>query len=144
MTKYFRSTDPQAGFEEKTWRPELRAGRHVINPQHHLEITSNTYLLANLMSVAAAAGMAPYIKVDKRPTGYAVATIAREPVNSMHLELWRELLATLEALEADPAVRGVVWVSGLKRDVFTAGNDLKVVLLLHALCFRDVLVHRTC
>ena len=38
----------------------------------------------------------------------------------------RELLATLEQLEADKAVRGVIWASGLKRDVFTAGNDLKV------------------
>lgn len=87
------------------------------------------------MSVAVAAGMAPFITVDKRPLGYAVATIAREPVNSMNLELWRELLATLEALEADPAVRGVIWASGLKRDVFTAGNDLKVVLLLHGFVF---------
>lgn len=74
--------------------------------------------------------MAPAITVDKKPGGYAVATIARQPVNSMDLELWRELLATLETLEADPAVRGVIWVSGLKRDVFTAGNDLKVELFL--------------
>ena len=39
----------------------------------------------------------------------------------------RELLATLEQLEADKAVRGIIWASGLKRDVFTAGNDLKVL-----------------
>ena len=42
------------------------------------------------------------------------------------LELWLELLRVLQGLEADPAVRGVIWASGLKRDVFTAGNDLKV------------------
>jgi enoyl-CoA hydratase/carnithine racemase len=41
----------------------------------------------------------------------------------------RELLATLEQLEADKAVRGVIWASGLKRDIFTAGNDLKVLLV---------------
>jgi Delta3-Delta2-enoyl-CoA isomerase len=41
----------------------------------------------------------------------------------------RELLATLEQLEADTAVRGVIWASGVKRDVFTAGNDLKVLLV---------------
>ena len=40
------------------------------------------------------------------------------------------ILQTLEALEADPAVRGVIWASGLKRDVFTAGNDLKVTACL--------------
>ncbi len=43
-----------------------------------------------------------------------------------NLELWSELLRVLQQLEADPAVRGVIWASGLKRDVFTAGNDLKV------------------
>lgn len=41
------------------------------------------------------------------------------------LELWQELLHVLCELEADTAVRGVIWVSGLKRDVFTAGNNLK-------------------
>ena len=32
--------------------------------------------------------------------------------------------AVLDALEADPRVRGLVIASGLKRDVFSAGNDL--------------------
>lgn len=54
-----------------------------------------------------------------------MATICREPVNSMTLELWQELQQVQGELEADPDVRGVIWVSGLKRDVFTAGNDLK-------------------
>lgn len=76
--------------------------------------------------MCTAAGMAPAVTVDRRSEGFAVATIAREPINSMDLSLWRELLATLEALEADTDVRGVIWASGLKRDVFTAGNDLKV------------------
>lgn len=67
----------------------------------------------------------PAVTVDVKPAGYAVATICREPVNSMTLELWQELLRVLGELEADPAVRGVIWASGLKRDVFTAGNDLK-------------------
>lgn len=54
-----------------------------------------------------------------------------------NLELWSELLRVLQQLEADPAVRGVIWASGLKRDVFTAGNDLKVRHAVPALC--DVL-----
>eukprot|EP00208_Stichococcus_sp_RCC1054_P003301 CAMPEP_0206141370 /NCGR_PEP_ID=MMETSP1473-20131121/12685_1 /ASSEMBLY_ACC=CAM_ASM_001109 /TAXON_ID=1461547 /ORGANISM="Stichococcus sp, Strain RCC1054" /LENGTH=267 /DNA_ID=CAMNT_0053535911 /DNA_START=273 /DNA_END=1076 /DNA_ORIENTATION=+ len=65
------------------------------------------------------------ISVERFPEGYAIATIAREPVNSMNLELWLELLRVLQQLERDPQVRGVIWASGLRRDVFTAGNDLK-------------------
>lgn len=45
-----------------------------------------------------------------------------------NLELWLELLRVLQQLERDPQVRGVIWASGLRRDVFTAGNDLKVCL----------------
>ncbi|CAE8695630.1 unnamed protein product, partial [Polarella glacialis] len=55
----------------------------------------------------------------------AVVTIAKEPVNSMDLGLWKELLAAFEALEADSEVRGVVFVSGLKKNIFTAGLDIK-------------------
>ena len=51
-----------------------------------------------------------------------------------HVCCRRELLATLEQLEADEAVRGVIWASGLKRDVFTAGNDLKVPLIEQNKC----------
>ncbi len=43
----------------------------------------------------------------------------------MNLDLWRQLSTALEGLEADSSVRGVIFQSGLKRDVFTAGNDLK-------------------
>ena len=35
------------------------------------------------------------------------------------------LMQVLGQLEADPEVRGVIWASGLQRDVFTAGNDMK-------------------
>lgn len=66
----------------------------------------------------------PYVRVERGSDGLAVLTLAREPVNSMNLELWSELGAALDALEADPAVRGVVIASGLKKDVFTAGNDI--------------------
>ena len=45
------------------------------------------------MQIAAFAGaMAPSITIDKRPERFAVATINRAPVNSMNLDLWRELL----------------------------------------------------
>jgi len=66
----------------------------------------------------------PVVSVGREEGGIAVVTIAKEPVNTMDLGLWRELLAALEALEADPQVRGVVFRSGLKRSVFTAGLDI--------------------
>jgi 3,2-trans-enoyl-CoA isomerase len=39
--------------------------------------------------------------------------------------MWAALHDALQAVEADPAMRGVIITSGLKRDVFTAGNDLR-------------------
>jgi 3,2-trans-enoyl-CoA isomerase len=51
--------------------------------------------------------------------------VAKEPVNSMDAALWRELHSALRACERDAAARSLVICSGLKRAVFTAGNDLK-------------------
>ena len=65
--------------------------------------------------------MASFVRVERGSDGLAVLTLCREPVNSMNLELWSELGAALDSLEADPSVRGVVIASGLKKDVFTAG-----------------------
>lgn len=68
--------------------------------------------------------MAQFVTVDKAHHGYAVVTIAKEPVNSLDLHLWTALRDTLASLEADPSIQAVVFTSGLKKDVFTAGNDL--------------------
>jgi Delta3-Delta2-enoyl-CoA isomerase len=91
--------------------------------------------------------------------GVVVLTLAREPVNTMDRELWGELAAALDALEAAHAAglrkggggggggsgghthqpstsssssssssffpRALVIESGLTRDVFTAGNDIR-------------------
>ena len=54
----------------------------------------------------------------------AIVSLHREPVNSMNTAVWTSLLSTLDALESNPKVRGVVFTSTLKRNVFTAGNDL--------------------
>jgi 3,2-trans-enoyl-CoA isomerase len=54
----------------------------------------------------------------------AIVSLHREPVNSMNTAVWTSLLSTLDSLEANPKVRGVVFTSALKRNVFTAGNDL--------------------
>lgn len=68
--------------------------------------------------------MESYVNTEVKDEGYAVVTICREPVNSMNLDLWQQLAQCLVQLEEDPKVRGVIFQSGLQRDVFTAGNDL--------------------
>lgn len=57
--------------------------------------------------------------------GYAILWMGSEPVNSMTLELWTALSDALTELEQDPKVRGVIFASELKKDIFTAGNDIK-------------------
>ena len=49
----------------------------------------------------------------------------------MTLEVWEALRGALSEAERDPATRGIVFASGLKRDVFTAGNDLKELHVKH-------------
>jgi 3,2-trans-enoyl-CoA isomerase len=55
---------------------------------------------------------------------YAIITLQKEPVNSMNLEFWLVLQKEFQALESNPTIRGVLFKSGLERDIFTAGNDL--------------------
>ena len=76
------------------------------------------------------------------PDGVAVVSLRREPVNTMDTAFWEELLSVLDELEASfskssssssssspssppPRVRAAIFSSGLQRDVFTAGNDVK-------------------
>lgn len=61
----------------------------------------------------------------KEKEGYAIVWIGSEPVNSMTLELWTALSDALGDMERDPKVRGVIFASELKKDIFTAGNDIK-------------------
>lgn len=65
-----------------------------------------------------------FLREERRPDGYVIVSLCREPVNTLDLQLWRELKDSLTQLERDPSVQGVIYTSGLKRDVFTAGNDL--------------------
>eukprot|EP00746_Dinoflagellata_sp_MGD_P003314 gnl/MRDRNA2_/MRDRNA2_106438_c0_seq1.p1 gnl/MRDRNA2_/MRDRNA2_106438_c0~~gnl/MRDRNA2_/MRDRNA2_106438_c0_seq1.p1 ORF type:complete len:294 (+),score=70.97 gnl/MRDRNA2_/MRDRNA2_106438_c0_seq1:80-883(+) len=67
----------------------------------------------------------PGVSVEKHDGGIAVISLAKEPVNSMDLTFWEELLAAFDSCEDDKAVRAVVFHSALKKNVFTAGLDLK-------------------
>mmetsp|Transcript_5634 Transcript_5634/g.12470 ORF Transcript_5634/g.12470 Transcript_5634/m.12470 type:complete len:272 (+) Transcript_5634:210-1025(+) len=64
------------------------------------------------------------VQVDIRPEGYAILTLQKEPVNSLDLSTWDQLERALDSLEANTSVSGVIIASGLKRDIFSAGNDL--------------------
>ena len=64
------------------------------------------------------------ITITRLSPKLAIMTLAQEPVNLMHTKLWEELANTLKSLEADKRLEAVIIESGLKRDVFTAGNDL--------------------
>ncbi len=77
---------------------------------------------------SSATGGAPepssYLSVQERE-GYWVVSMHKEPVNSLNLLMWQQLEAVLDRAEAAfPRVRGLIFTTGLKRDVFTAGNDL--------------------
>ncbi|KAI8802122.1 ClpP/crotonase [Cladochytrium replicatum] len=86
-----------------------------------------------------------YVKLEvAEGKHYAFVTIARNPVNSMNLDVWNGLMAALEEAESRmpsrlPAtnssrvvqglppltpIRGIIIRSGLARPVFTAGNDI--------------------
>lgn len=67
-----------------------------------------------------------YLKVEKQAGGYAIVHIAREPANVMDLEFWQQLTSAVEGLEQDADVRGVIFASGLQRDIFTAGETYTV------------------
>ena len=73
----------------------------------------------------AATGASGAVRIERHPQGFAILWLGSEPVNSMTLDLWRSLLDALTTLEKDPAVRGVVFASALRKDIFTAGNDIK-------------------
>ncbi len=57
--------------------------------------------------------------------GFAHVQLCSEPVNVMDMAMWEGLSAALKECEANPVVRGIIFSSGVKRDVFTAGNSLK-------------------
>ncbi|KFM23958.1 Enoyl-CoA delta isomerase 1, mitochondrial [Auxenochlorella protothecoides] len=73
----------------------------------------------------AASNVPKGFQVDVQSGGYAVVTVRSEPVNTLSLDLWRGLTSILDACEEDPAVRGIIFRSGLKKDIFSAGNDIR-------------------
>jgi len=62
------------------------------------------------------------VKIDG---AVAIVNMKHEPVNSMGLEFWEALLTNLTDMERHKHVRALIYMSGVRRHVFTAGNDIK-------------------
>ncbi|CAE6957789.1 Eci1 [Symbiodinium sp. KB8] len=69
--------------------------------------------------------MAPAVALEKQGKGIAVISFGKEPVNSMGMQFWKDLSTTFEAAESDPEIRGIIFQSTLKKNVFTAGLDIQ-------------------
>lgn len=46
-----------------------------------------------------------FLRIERRPGGFAHVVLCREPVNTMSLGFWHQLSAALDELEADPEAR---------------------------------------
>lgn len=55
---------------------------------------------------------------------FATVYITRQPVNAFDLALWKQLEETLSELERDEKIQGVVFISGLQRGTFSAGEHI--------------------
>lgn len=65
------------------------------------------------------------VSVEKVEGAIAVVSLHNAPVNIMDRNFWQQLHDTFDSLEKDDSVRGVVFQSGLKRNVFAAGLDIE-------------------
>lgn len=55
---------------------------------------------------------------------FTIVWMVRNPVNTMNSEMWSELMRALEHVESNPQKQGIAFMSGVSKDVFTAGNDI--------------------
>lgn len=65
-----------------------------------------------------------WVEIDKKSGDYAIVSLCKEPANTLDFKLWQQLASAVQQLEEDSAVRGIIIASGLKRDIFSAGNDI--------------------
>jgi Delta3-Delta2-enoyl-CoA isomerase len=55
---------------------------------------------------------------------FTIVWMIRNPVNTMNVVMWDELNRALQYVEADASKKGIAFMSGVPKDVFTAGNDI--------------------
>lgn len=68
--------------------------------------------------------MSAPVRLQKIGRGIATITLDDGKVNIMTKRVWDDLVSTLHEAENDPEIRGIIYRSGLKKPVFTAGNDI--------------------
>ncbi len=54
----------------------------------------------------------------------ALVWMKQHPVNTMTMHMWTQLAEALHRVESNPAMQGIAFLSGVSKDVFTAGNDI--------------------
>jgi 3,2-trans-enoyl-CoA isomerase len=87
-------------------------------PQEELlELASAAGYTSKLIPIMSAVTLSKAGKI-------ATVTINDSKVNIMTLAVWNALLDTLHQAEADPSISALIYRSGLKKNVFTAGNDI--------------------
>jgi 3,2-trans-enoyl-CoA isomerase len=65
------------------------------------------------------------VSFAKEEETIAIVSLLSEPANAMDLQFWTELHSALVHIESNPKTRVLIFLSKLKRDIFTAGNDIK-------------------
>lgn len=65
-----------------------------------------------------------HIRLEYLPK-HAIIWMQREPVNTMDTAMWEELSQALTLVESNPKMQAVAFMSGIVKDVFTAGNDIQ-------------------
>ena len=55
---------------------------------------------------------------------FTIVWMVRNPVNTMNSQMWDELKRALAYVESNPTKKGIAFLSGVSKDVFTAGNDI--------------------
>ncbi|CAD7956999.1 unnamed protein product [Amoebophrya sp. A25] len=69
--------------------------------------------------------MSEAIVCETDDDGLSLVTFQSEPVNAMTLAFWESLTTVLEKLIKDDNVKGIMFRSGLQKNVFTAGLSIE-------------------
>ena len=65
------------------------------------------------------------VSVSYASPSISIISLHSEPANAMDVQFWTALRDALESVESNPTARACIFLSRLKRDIFTAGNDIK-------------------
>ena len=74
--------------------------------------------------MTARSSLSSKVTISRVSPEIAIVSLRSEPANAMDLQFWSELRDALERVESEPETRACVFLSRLKRDIFTAGNDI--------------------